>query len=268
MRGVLPKPGSLLLFVIGAVVVQVVVFGHYLDYVKPSQGPLLLAAGGVLVAAGLVGVVRDLRQLEDDLGETTPSRPVLHTHGPLRADPETLAAAREERRHDHTRTPAVAWLWVVPVALVLAVPPPALGAFAASRAGAPVPSPVTHRGYSPLPPSGPLTLSVHDYAERAAWDHGRTLAGRTVTLTGFATPKDDGGWYLTRVMITCCAADARSYLVEVVGSGRTPAANSWQQVTGVYAASPSPDPGRPTARIAATAPTLPVAPPTDTYELP
>jgi uncharacterized repeat protein (TIGR03943 family) len=269
---ILSKPSSLLIFVVGAVAVQVVVFGHYLDYVKPTQGPLLLAAGGMLIVVGLIGIARDLRHPDPDLEQTALRRPILHTHGPLAADPETLARVREEdrerRRHDHARAPAIAWLWVLPVSLVLAVPPPALGAFAASRAGAPVPQPVAHRVYGPLPPGAPLALAVHDYAERAAWDHGHTLTGRTVMLTGFATPKDDGGWYLARIVITCCAADSRSYLVEVAGSGRAPAANSWQQVTGVYAPSPAADPGRPTARITATAPVIAVSAPANTYELP
>jgi uncharacterized repeat protein (TIGR03943 family) len=148
------------------------------------------------------------------------------------------------------------------VFLVLLVPPPALGAFAASRAGAIVPEPAAHRVYLPLP-AGTVPLQVHDYAERAAWDGGRTLAGHTVTLTGFVTPKDGGGWYLTRIVITCCAADSRSYLVEVDGASRSPVANTWLRVTGTYA----PGPGA-TARITATAPVVSANRPADTYELP
>ena len=46
----------MLLFVLGAVVAQQVAFGGYLDYVKPAQGPWLLAGGLVLGAFGLVGM--------------------------------------------------------------------------------------------------------------------------------------------------------------------------------------------------------------------
>ena len=249
------KVAPVLLFVVGAVVLRLVAFGNYLDYVKPAQGPLLVAAGVLLVGAGLAGIVHDLRP------PPVPAPPgtVLHTHGPLRADPAEIERVRQERGHDHSRTPGIAWLWVLPVFLVLLVPPPALGAFAASRAGATVPE--VRRDYLPLPP-GPVSLQVHDYAERAAWDGGRTLAGHAVTLTGFATPKDGGGWYLTRIVITCCAADSRSYLVEVDGAARTPVANSWWQVTGTYAAGPAA-----TARITAAS-AVAATPPSDTYELP
>jgi uncharacterized membrane protein YcgQ (UPF0703/DUF1980 family) len=129
------------------------------------------------------------------------------------------------------------------------------------------PSPVARRDYPPLPPGDPVALAVHDYAERAAWDGGRTLAHRTISLTGFATPDGDSGWYLTRIVITCCAADSRSYLVAIDGGGRPPVANSWQRVTGTWvASSPSPDSG-PTARLTATSVTA-VAPPAEIYELP
>ena len=86
--------GAVLLFVPGAVVAQQVVFGGYLDYVKPAQGPWLLAAG-----FGLVGMLAAPQPARD--------RPVLHTHGPLAASPEEIARARNERRaadrDDHRR---------------------------------------------------------------------------------------------------------------------------------------------------------------------
>jgi uncharacterized repeat protein (TIGR03943 family) len=260
--------GPVLLFVVGAVILRLVLFGDFRDYVKPSQGPLLLAAAAVLLTFGLVGAIQHARH--DDPGpERRHTR--LHTHGPMRVDPELIEQARQQERaqgHDHNRTPGVAWLLVVPMVLVLMVPPPALGAYAASRAGAPVPQPVTTRSYPPLPASpSPLPLEVHDYAERAAWDDGRTLTGHPVTLTGFVTPKTEGGWYLTRFVITCCAADSRTYLVEVLGTGDTPVTNSWQQVTGTYAPAEHDLPGGPTARIAATS-VNPIDQPQDPYELP
>ena len=82
----------------------------------------------------------------------------------------------------------------------------------------------------------------------------------------FVTPHGDARWYLTRIMITCCAADSRSYLVAVDGGGRPPVANTWQRVTGTWVASPPVD-GRPTAWIAATAVTA-VPAPAEPYELP
>jgi uncharacterized repeat protein (TIGR03943 family) len=152
--------------------------------------------------------------------------------------------------------------------MALGVSTSPLGAFTAGRAGAAVPSPLIHRDYPALPAADPVAIQVHDYAERAAWDGGRTLAGRTVTLVGFATPNGDSGWYLTRIVITCCAADSVSYLVAVDGGGRPPVANTWLQVTETWVGSPpAPDGGGPTAAIAATSVTR-VPAPAETYELP
>jgi uncharacterized repeat protein (TIGR03943 family) len=258
-----------LLTVIGAVVLQQVGFGNYLDYVKPSQGPLLVAAGVLLVAGGIAGIIADLRRTETTEPPAPRRRATIHTHGPLRADPAVVEQVRREDRehHDHSRTPAVGWLLILPVFLVLMVPPPALGAYAALRAGAAVPQPVTARVYTPLNGSDPVPLAVHDYAERAAWDHGATLTGHTVRLTGFVTPEPGGGWYLTRMVISCCAADSRGYLVEVVRSATPPVANSWQQVTGTYAPGEPAAQGGGTARIRPIAIT-PVDQPRDPYELP
>jgi uncharacterized repeat protein (TIGR03943 family) len=259
------RVGPALLLVTGFVVARLYVSGGYLDYVKPAQGPFLLAAGVVLVVLGLVGLFARGSAEEE-------RRPVarIHTHGPLAAPPEVVREAnraeRDARRHDHRLTPAIAVLLLLPVITALGVSPPPLGAFTAARSGAAVPSPVARRDYPPLPP-GPVELQVHDYAERAAWDAGRTLGHHTVTLTGFATPDGDKGWYLTRIVITCCAADARSYLVGIDGSARPPVANSWQRVTGTWVASPPAPDGGPTARLALTSVTA-VPAPAETYELP
>ncbi|MCE3550629.1 TIGR03943 family protein [Pseudonocardia sp. RS11V-5] len=258
----------ILLFVLGAVAVQQVVFGGYVDYVRPGHGPLLATAGGLLTAVGLWGVVAGLRAApEESAGAARLARARVHTRGPLAADRETLDRLRAEEQaegHDHARVPGVGWLLVLPVFLVLLVPPPALGAFAASRAGAEVPRPAAVATEALAGPD-PVPVALHDYAERAAWDDGRTLAGHTVVLTGFVTPREAGGWYLSRMVISCCAADARSYLVEVAGAPteRVPAKNSWQQVTGTYA----PGDGTHTARITALE-VRPVAAPQDPYEVP
>ncbi len=258
--------GPVLLFVVGAVVAQLGVFGGYLDYVKPAQGPWLIVAGGLLAALGITGMFAD-----DHAERPDRAHQVVHTHGPLAAAPQVIAQARRERqearRDDHRATPGVAILLLVPVVMALGVSPPALGAFTAARSGAAVPAPIGHRDYPPLPAGQPVALQVHDYAERAAWDAGRTLTHHTVTLTGFATADGDSGWYLTRIVITCCAADSLSYLVAVDQGGQPPVNNSWQQVTGTWVASPPTPSGAPTARIAATSIT-PIAAPAETYELP
>jgi len=48
-----------LLFVVGAVVAQLGGFGAYPDFVKPAQGPSLIAAGLLLAVLGVVGMFVD-----------------------------------------------------------------------------------------------------------------------------------------------------------------------------------------------------------------
>ncbi|OLE22858.1 MAG: TIGR03943 family protein [Actinobacteria bacterium 13_1_20CM_3_71_11] len=127
----------------------------------------------------------------------------------------------------------MAWLLVLPMLTVLLIAPPALGSFSASRSGTALASSSSALG--PLPEGDPVTLSVLEYASRAWYDHGHSLTGRHVALSGFVLPGDGGGWYLTRMVISCCAADAQP--VKVGLSGSVPAglkANDWIAVTGTY----------------------------------
>jgi len=93
-----------------------------------------------------------------------------------------------------------------------------------------------HRGFPVrLPTDGPVQLSVVDYAGRAVYDHGRSLADRPITLTGFLTIDRDGQPYLTRMILNCCAADAQP--VKVGLSGKLPPVlqpDTWFAVTGTY----------------------------------
>ncbi|WP_327316510.1 hypothetical protein [Streptomyces sp. NBC_01235] len=55
--------------------------------------------------------------------------------------------------------------------------------------------------------------TVAGFGSRAIHESGRSLKGtlaegRTVRLTGFVTHGDDGAWDVTRLLVTCCAADA------------------------------------------------------------
>ncbi len=76
-------------------------------------------------------------------------------------------------------------------------------------------------------------MRLADFDARAVWDTSAALKGHRVRLTGFATAKKDGGWYLARLTISCCAADARTSKVEIRGSA-APAEGTWAQVTGVW----------------------------------
>ncbi|MEN3298738.1 TIGR03943 family protein [Pseudonocardia sp.] len=252
--------GPVLLFVLGVVVVRLTLTGEFLNFVKPGHRWWLLAVGAGLVVLGIAGTVREMRQPCTEAAE--PARSRLHTRGPLALAPEVLEAHRRAEGHDHSRVPGIAWLLLLPILLVFLVPPPALGAFAAGRAGADVPKPPSSARFEPLGGPDPARPSVYDYAERAAWDDGRTLAGLSVELTGFVTPRPDGGWYLSRLRISCCAADARAYLVEVVGAPKDYPANTWVDVTGTYLAS---EPGARVARLTASR-VRTIDAPAETYE--
>jgi uncharacterized repeat protein (TIGR03943 family) len=119
------------------------------------------------------------------------------------------------------------------MAVLLLIAPSALGSYSAARSGTALGAASTS-DFPPLPSGDPVRVSVLDYASRAVFDKGQSLNGRQLTLSGFllAAPS---GWYLTRMVITCCAADAQP--VKVGLSGSVPSglsANDWLEVTGRY----------------------------------
>lgn len=225
--------GGVLLVLLGGVVLRVTVSGEFQNYVRAGLRVPLLAVAAVLVVVGVVAVAAGWGRVND----RTPGAARMHTHGPAAVGPEVIAAARRRERragHDHSRLPTAAWLLLAPILLVLLAPPPALGAFAASRGDGAIPAPPSSAAFPSLGPGAPAPLAVHDYAWRAAWDDGRSLEGREVVLTGFVTPAPDGGWSVTRTMLTCCAADARSFPVRVEGDPTPRTPDSWVRVTGRF----------------------------------
>jgi putative membrane protein len=126
---------------------------------------------------------------------------------------------------------------VLPVVVVLALPPAALGSFAAGRrssfAGANV------AGSAEGLTDG--TISLVDLAGAQQTPEGRHAlaahAGERVTFTGFvtrgpSTPAEE--FDLTRFIVACCVADALSVQVRVVGTvpGRFET-DAWVRVTGL-----------------------------------
>lgn len=146
-----------------------------------------------------------------------------------------LATARTERTEPLGRR--TAWglgLIVLPVVLVLALPPAALGSYAAARRSA---------AGAGVVPAGDLSsgeISLVNVAA-ATWspDAMRQLVGRAgsrVSFVGFVTrregmPADE--FLLTRFLVSCCVADALSVQVRVVGAppGRFDE-DQWVRVTG------------------------------------
>ncbi|KIE24346.1 membrane protein [Streptomyces sp. MUSC 125] len=203
---------TLLLALIGTGLLHTTLFTDtYLRYVKAGLRPLLIASGTVLLMLGLAGVVARRG------GDRTPGAGHDHDH---------------DHGHDHSSAPRVAWLLFLPAVSLLLYAPPALGAYTAARSGS---KPVTvQKGFTPLSAADPVPLTLTDFIQRVQQDHSLAVKNRTMRLTGFVTPAEEGdGWYLTRIIFTCCAADSQTVKVRMYGT-EAPPANTWVAVTGTW----------------------------------
>jgi uncharacterized repeat protein (TIGR03943 family) len=214
---------SVVLLLAGGALLRIALTGRYTSYVKASARPYLTAAGVVITALALVS-----------LWQTVAAR---------RRHPSAASWNTDDDGHDHRRGRVeVAWLLVLPLAVLLLIAPKPAGAYEAGRAGSALP-PAPSSPYGPLPAGDPVRLSVVGYATRAVFDAGRTLAGHHVQLTGFLTAAPGGGWYLTRMLVTCCAADAQPIKVGLVGDLPAGlAADGWLTVIGGYTSQTAKDP--------------------------
>jgi uncharacterized repeat protein (TIGR03943 family) len=231
---------AVVMLLLGGAVLRITLTGTYLRYVKEGLRPLLLAAGILLVAAAVMTLWHDLRPR---------TRRATGHDGP-----DDEHAAHDDGEHDghddghgHAhREPRVGWLLLVPALALLLLAPPALGSSAAGRSGSVLAtqgSAFEASDYAALPPGDPVQLGLLDYAARAVYDQGRTLAGRQVQLTGFLTPGPDGGTLLTRMILNCCAADGRPIKVALTGdvpAGLAP--DTWVRVVGGYVPQTAKDP--------------------------
>ncbi|MFD5714594.1 TIGR03943 family putative permease subunit [Streptomyces pharetrae] len=189
---------TVLLLLTGAAVLRVSLFSElYLRYVQPALRPYLIVSGCALVLLGLVSAVL--------------------------------------RRDAHSHTPRAAWLLALPALALLLFPPPALGSYSAEREAEQ--RLAQGMGTFPKLPSDPvLDLTLAEFSSRAVYDTERSLQGRTVRLTGFVTQDDDGTWYVTRLAVACCAADATVSKVEIRGTSEAPPTDTWVTVTGTWRA--------------------------------
>lgn len=243
-------PGRVVLAVLGTAVVSTVVGGQYRSYVKGSMGPWLLLTGVVLLLLAVRGALRD-RQRHDA------ERSRLRYGGAPRPAPAV------QDGHDGDQHPGQehGWAWgllLAPVACLALLAPPPLGSYTAARAvdAATVrPAAVIDEelpAWPPLPAGDVVPLTMGEFVTRAQWDTTRTLAGRTVRLTGFVVPRaaarhgtGGGDWTLARVSIMCCAADATAFRVQVLdpegrASGRPPAADTWLELEGTWVPAAAP----------------------------
>lgn len=194
---------NLVLMLLGGALLRISAFSTtYVNYVKPGFRPFLIAAGAVLFVLGVAGLVQVWRKGQDE-----------HHHGPR-----------------------VAWLLCLPVLAVFLIAPPALGSFAAARSDAPPPPPTAKDldAYGPLKGDGPIDMKMDEFIGRAWREGPNTLADRPVILTGFVSPsKKNGQWYVTRMQLSCCAADAYALKVAVLGVPQ-PREDTWVEVTGTW----------------------------------
>ena len=232
---------DLLVTLLGGVTLAVSIGDDYLAYVLPGFRPLLLGAGALLVLLGATGLLRGV-----------PER-LYHRLGGLLYDSARRRGPRagehDHHGHGHSHGPGVAWLLLVPVAVLLVVAPPALGSFTAARQAGPPAALVEAAGED-----APLGIGADDEGQDyrtmplmgyVIWSQQpdpTPLEGRTIRLEGFLTPREGGGWYVSRIIINCCAADATP--VSVVLQGDLPddlVADQWVEAIGSYSP-PSPHP--------------------------
>ena len=206
---------AVILLLLGGAVLRASLGGDqiYLRYVKESLQPFLIGAGALLCMAAIMTIIYELRHGQ-------------HEH--------------EEDDHGH-HEPRVGWMLLAPVLGLLLVAPPALGAFAAGQSGSAQLQDTNL--YPPLPEGDPAQISVLDYATRAVFDKGESMKGRTVQLSGFMSQGPGGRQVLTRIMLSCCAADGRPLKIGMEGNPPQGLPdNQWVEVVGRYSPTTEKDP--------------------------
>lgn len=205
---------AVVLILVGGAVLRITLGDTFLNYVQEGMRPWLLLSGGILVVLGVLALIDVLRKGRAAADEETPhDEPHEHDDG-----------------HGHgSGGPKAAWLLLLPVLAIFLIAPPALGAYAAARDVAN--SAPQEAKAPPLPPGDPAQVTVAGYVGRAVWDDGLTLVDRTVEMTGFVTPDPEGGWWISRMAVACCAADAIASKVKVLNAPDLPA-DTWVTITG------------------------------------
>jgi uncharacterized repeat protein (TIGR03943 family) len=233
--------GAMLLLV-GAVSLWLGLSQAALAYVRPGLRPLLAASGLVLLLLGVVALAW---------------RPAGATDGHSHAHGEHGLRS--------------AWLLMLPVLVLLLVTPPALGSYAASR------QPPGLNGGSagefpplPEPVDGAVPLLVSEFVARAQDDRKHSLEGQRVRLVGFMIPDQGGGreYQLARFVLSCCAADAEAYTVQIRGDATPRQADQWLLVEGRWLPQPVPEQTGSSTKppILLADAVTPISPPANRYE--
>ena len=240
---------------------------------KPTQGLLLAFLGAVLLRLSLIddgythyvttwmkwplaicGVILLLLALGPLLGDRN------HEDEASGGGAEMGGGHTDDHGHSHGTVPKVAWLLLLPGLVTFVISPPPLGAYLAERRAndvASAPAVTTE-----LTGEKNVPVRVEEFVWRAQADPD-SLKGRSVRMTGFVSYDNDGHWYITRMSISCCAADAVAFRVRV-DEAETPERDSWVAVTGVWVEGSGATPRDPAAVLAEDV--SPTDPPKNTYE--
>jgi uncharacterized repeat protein (TIGR03943 family) len=211
---------AVVMLLLGGAVLKASLTDMYLRYVREGLRPFLIAAGVMLVAAAVMTLWYDIRH---------GSHAIDHDHGD----------GEEGKPH---REPRIGWLLIAPVLGLLLIAPPALGAYSAGQSGSALGSQRT-TDFPPLPDGDPAEISVLDYATRAIYDKGASIGERKVRVSGFISFGPDGVPVLTRMVMSCCAADARPIKIGMSGASPTGVKeDAWVEVTGAYTERTAVDP--------------------------
>ncbi|WP_371614486.1 TIGR03943 family protein [Streptomyces sp. NBC_00454] len=226
---------AFLLLLIGSGLLHVSLFTDLcLSYVKPGMRPVLIVSGVLL----LVLATADVWSHRGPIARRRATKPHEHAaaggdepHGTVQPAPAPVPA--HGHGHDHSSVPRVAWLLFLPALSLLVYAPPALGSYTASRETAKVVV-TEQQSFEALPATSPLPMTLTQFTRRVQQDSTQAINGRTVQMSGLVTlGQGHDGWYLTRILISCCAADAQSVKVRVHGAPSLPA-DTWVSVTGTW----------------------------------
>jgi len=184
---------------LGAVLVRLGFTDLYLRYVTEWMKWPLVVTGAALIVLGITQIASPLHEGDSE-------------HG----------------------VPGLTWLLVLPGVVMFVLSPPELGSFIAERRAGEVVAAPHPDDLASLDSAGTAPMDLLEFVWRAQ-DGGDTLVGQSVAVDGFVSYDESGGWYLTQMMISCCAADAVAYQVRVDGAGPPPR-DQWVRVTGVHVA--------------------------------
>lgn len=168
------------LLVIGAVALWLAITGDFGQFLQQRMRWPLAAAGLTAVVIGGVEILVDDRR--------------------QRAEPS---------RVEGQAAPVVGWLIMLPLVVLMAVAPTALGSTAAQRARGLVPE-REQLLYPDLPDSDePIPMRMFDFINQAVFDPERGLRGHDIALEGFVVHDEayPEGFVLVRFALNCCAAD-------------------------------------------------------------